>query len=234
MTTTDLLGVTIQIVDSKTFLSGYKNIFEDEIYSFDTNRKRPRIIDGGANIGLATLYWKKKFPNARITCFEPDPDIFEVLNRNIKQHVTSGVELVQKGLWKEEAVLKFKQDGKDGGHFSEFPADHEVAEEEVPVTRLVDYLHEPVDMLKLDIEGAEMEVLLDSSNHLDNVDNLFVEYHSYPGREQRLDELFSLLRESGFRVHLKPGVSRDRPFIDNNVRNGIENTVNIFSYKNEI
>jgi hypothetical protein len=128
-------------------------------------------------------------------------------------------------------VLDFDVDGKDGGHFSQFPAEHKIDSQEVPVVRLVPYLDGRIDMLKLDIEGAEVEVLLDASDHLDKVHHLFVEYHSYPKREQQLSELLEVLQEADFRYHLKPGVFSPRPFMEMSTYNGKDNNINIFAYR---
>jgi len=228
-TTTDLLGETAQVVDAASFLSAYRSIFEDEIYAFEPESERPRIIDGGANIGLATLYWKRQFPKSRITAFEPDPQVFEALKWNIESHGFNDVALVQKGLWCKETELAFQPDGADGGHVEVMS--HEVKNHMVPVTRLVPYLKDPVDLLKLDIEGAEVEVIQDAAGHLQNVRRLFVEYHSYIGEEQRVDVLLRVLREAGFRLHIQPELVADQPFIDRLASCGMDHRLNIFAYR---
>lgn len=230
-TETDLLGPPTQVIDVASFLSSYKPIFEDEIYAFETKREAPRIIDGGANIGLATLYWKRRFPEAQITAFEPGPQSFQALKKNVDSHDLKGVRLLQKGLWKCDGTIDFVMDGADGGHFDQFPAEHETDKQEVPVIRLAPYLDERIDMLKLDIEGAELEVLIDSQEYLDRVQNLFVEYHSYEEREQVLDKIINLIHNSGFRYHLKPEITAEQPFVDINPYNGMDNNINIFAYR---
>jgi hypothetical protein len=80
-TETDLLGPPTQINDAGSFRSDYKAIFEEEIYAFESEIEAPRIIDGGANIGLATLYWKRQYPEGQIMAFEPAPRAFESLKK---------------------------------------------------------------------------------------------------------------------------------------------------------
>ena len=227
---TGLLGKTTHIIDAASFLSAYRAIFRDEIYAFDPKTSAPRIIDGGANIGLATLYWKQHFPNASIVSFEPDPLIFRVLQRNIEEHQYGDVKLVQCGLWSEETELEFQSDGADGGHVNEVSS-QDATTHRVPVTRLSPYLKEQVDLLKLDIEGAEVEVLLSVAEDLKNVQRIFVEYHSYVGQEQRLDEMLSVLRNSGFRIHIMPELVADQPFIDRLESYGMDHRLNIFAYR---
>jgi hypothetical protein len=63
---------------------------------------------------------------------------------------------------------------------------------------LRDLLDSPVDFLKIDIEGAEYAVLKDCRDRLQNVRNLFVEYHAAPDEPQRLNEMLSWFSEAGF------------------------------------
>lgn len=231
---TSLLHRPVQYVDAASFLSAYHAIFEEEIYAFLPTNEPPTIIDGGANIGLATLYWKKRWPEAEITAFEPDPQVFEILEWNCKQHGYPDATLIQKGLWSEDSRLQFDPDGADAGHLEENHAAIEDAQEDavsVPVVRLVPFLDRPIDMLKLDIEGAETEVLLDCEGALDSVEHLFVEYHSYIDQEQRIDEVLHVLQNSGFRVHIQPELVADRPFVQRLESYGMDHRLNIFAYR---
>jgi len=223
-------------VDAASFLSAYRTIFEDEIYTFESVSDPPTIIDGGANVGLATLYWKQKWPKADIMAFEPDPQVFEVLEWNCEQHGHTDVDLIQRGLWSEDTTLQFQPDGADAGHLKEDPLtmDREKALSDtvsVPVVRLRPYLDQSIDLLKLDIEGAETEVLLDCEGALDTVEHLFVEYHSYIGQEQRIDEVLRVLREAGFRIHVQPELTSEQPFVKLQQDNSMDNRLNIFGYR---
>src|SRR5262245_55665784 len=64
---TDLLGVPITAVDSGSFVNTYAEIFQRELYRFHTDSAGPKILDCGANIGLAVIYFKRLYPHARIT-----------------------------------------------------------------------------------------------------------------------------------------------------------------------
>lgn len=225
-----MLGTPIQFVDAASLLSAHEAIFREEIYAFDAETSAPRIIDGGANVGLATLYWKRHFPEAEVIAFEPDPQVFEVLSNNIEAHGCSEVTLIQKGLWSEGGELTFQPDGADGGHIDGEPGEEETVHR-IPVTRLPPYLEAPTDLLKLDIEGAEVEVLLDTEEALANVERVFVEYHSYVDKRQRLAELIGVLQRSGFRVHIHPELVASQPFIDRLDSYGMDHRLNIFAYR---
>ena len=235
---TTLLDRPTRIVDAASFLSAYRAIFENEIYAFEPANDRPTIIDGGANVGLATLYWKNKWPKADITAFEPDPQVFEVLEWNCEQHGHTDVNLIQRGLWSEDTTLQFQPDGADAGHLKEDPSPMtgEKAQDDavsVPVVRLRPYLGQSIDLLKLDIEGAETEVLLDCEGALDAVEHLFVEYHSYIDQEQQIDEVLRVLRRAGFRIHIQPELVADKPFTQRLDSYGMDHRLNIFAYRNE-
>ncbi len=86
-------------------------------------------------------------------------------------------------------------------------------------------------MLKLDIEGAEIDVLADCASLLPNVRNLFVEYHSFASQPQRLNDLFSILGKAGFRVHLQTQFGSRQPLLARQVQLGMDLQLNVFAYR---
>jgi hypothetical protein len=64
--------------------------------------------------------------------------------------------------------------------------------------RLSSYLDEPVDFLKINIEGAEWEALADSGDRLQLVNEMVIEYHHLPGLPRTLHDILSLLHRQGF------------------------------------
>jgi len=200
-----LLNRPISVTDSFWFLHSLKEIFAEETYRFRSDVESPYILDCGSNIGLSVIYFKRLFPNARIVAFEPDPHICDLLKRNLMAFGYDDVVVEDKAIWCEATTLRFESSGSLSGRLTGFDATNGWDSPRVPVAtvRLRDYLHEPVDFLKIDIEGPEVEVLEDSADRLTNVENLFVEYHSDPEVEQQLDRLLSLLKNAGFRVYIK-------------------------------
>ena len=96
---TVLFDKRFEFVDGYGFLFLYDEIIEKEIYKFSTDNPAPYIIDGGANIGLSVLYFKRSYPNSRILAFEPDPDIFTVLEKNCRTFEFEGVERFDRARW---------------------------------------------------------------------------------------------------------------------------------------
>lgn len=225
-------GFKLVIPDSASFLFMYDEIFRTEIYKFKTNNQRPYIIDGGANIGLASIYFKKLYPNAEIVAFEPDPDIYDILETNITNHAFENIKLIKKGLWNEETILKFQVEGADSGIIDAFNKNDNTNIQNVSVTSLKPFLQKPVDFLKLDIEGSETVVLKDIAEDLGNVTRIFVEYHSFVGQEQTLNDIINVLKAANFRLYISsPGISSKSPFINLSVYRGMDMQLNIYGIK---
>lgn len=140
-----------------------KHEFEPVIELFRQHQFTPEfIIDGGANIGLTTLYLKRFYPNASVLAVEPNPANFSVLKKNIESNELTNCALLQCGLWSENAYL-------EGAH--ELPGDEwgfSVKKQEtltgvgIDGRTILSILSEHgwsrIDYLKLDIEGAEEEI----------------------------------------------------------------------------
>lgn len=227
-----LNGKKIEIADNASFKFMHKEIFKQEIYKFNCNKESPLIIDGGANIGLATIYFKQLFPKSKIIAFEPDKEIFELLKMNIGSFNLDRIELINKGLWHKNTTLPFTPEGADAGFITELYNSTE-GKEKVNVVSLKPYLKQNVDFLKLDIEGAETVVLQNIKDELDNVERIFVEYHSFVGKEQTLNELINILAEANFRLYVSsPGVSSKSPFVKISKYNNMDMQLNIYGFKN--
>lgn len=186
-------GLAIRYVDLLSVYMEYKDIVGQGIYSFEATNDRPRILDGGGYIGLSALTFKRKHSHARLTCFEPDPAMFEVLGHNLRSNGFGDVELVQAALAAGDGEVAFEPDQADGGRIGEGGG------EVVPTVRLSSYLDEPIDFLKLNIEGQELPVLQEAGDRLANVREMVLEYHGWADGEQRLGPILDLLDDRGFR-----------------------------------
>lgn len=227
--TTELSGSRVNFPDAKSFLFMYREIFEQQIYRFRAAALEPVILDCGANIGLSVLYFKKLFPGSRIVAFEPDPAVFSLLDGNVKAAGLNDVILKNQAVWSRTSELPFMADGADGGRV--VATDPEKVRQTVPAVRLRDFLAEKVDFLKLDIEGAETEVLSDCADRLTNISNLFVEYHSFADRPQTLSAIVGLLSNAGYRLHVHPPVTSPQPFYQREIHLGMDMQLNIFAFR---
>lgn len=194
-------GYTVRINDWPNFRVLTKDIFRRRIYHFEAHRTDPVILDCGANIGMATLYFKRVYPGARVISFEPDPAVFPLLAENVARNALTDVQLVQAALARENGSLSFYSDGKYGSCLASMlrtPPAPDWTATEVPTTRLRQYLGEQIDFLKMNIEGAEFDVLDDSADRLRMIREMVVEYHHLPLLPRTLHKLLSLLASQGF------------------------------------
>lgn len=194
---TKLIKADFQFIDSASFIYQYLEIFKKEIFFFQTNSHKPRIIDCGANVGVSVCFFKKIYPNSRISAFEPDPKIFKLLEKNTKTIANEGLKLHNSAVWDKKGSISFKQNDSDGGKICQS------GNTLVKTVRLSDFLNEKVDLLKIDIEGAEKVVLPSIEDQLSNVDKLFLELHVSPDDLQLLEDACSILRRNNFRYKIE-------------------------------
>ena len=191
----------VRVNDLPNFRILRKDIFERRIYHFESDHRSPRIIDGGANIGLSILYFKTMFPDARIVAFEPDPTILPFLGDNLAANGIDDVSLVEAALSGRSGEAVLHSDGKYGSSLhapTAAPAATTDSTYTVSCVRLRDYLTEPTDFMKLNIEGAEWDVLANSEDRLRSVRAMVVEYHHQPGLPRTLHRILELLDRCGF------------------------------------
>ncbi len=218
--------------DAASFYVTYQEIFIDRIYEYISKSENPIIIDCGANMGLSVLFFAKQNPNATIIAFEPEEPIYEILKKNINNYKLENVTVHKKAVWHKETTLEFFTDKGMGGSITNVYTNQVPTVIETIV--LKDFLHQKIDFLKMDIEGAEYIVLKSCGSLLQNIQNIFVEYHSFINEEQHLDDLLLLLKQNGFRYHLKQSFSRTTPFTDRFLAcENMDLAINIFAYKEE-
>lgn len=226
-TNTPFRGRTLAIVDACTYRLGLKEIFGKGIYEFRTPKPDPYILDCGANIGLSVLYFKMLYPAARVVAFEPDPHIFRALQSNVAAFGLAAVDLRQAAVWVNNGMIDFKTEGGFSGRIQPGAA----GTLEVPAVRLRDYLGVPVDFLKLDIEGAEFDVVRDCADRLANVERMFIEYHAECAKPQRFDELLAIVRKAGFRYQIHEAYVAPKPFLERPPMMGMDLQLNVFCFR---
>lgn len=224
----ELYGFPMRFADALTFIHGGEEIFSKQIYMFETQKENPLIVDCGANIGLSVVFFKRIFPKAKIVAFEPDKQLFSILKMNIEKY--KDVELFDKAVWINNGTIDFQQEGGFSGRIPKIGDITNIVK--VPSVRLKDIINKPIDMLKIDIEGAEYEVIKDCADVLNFVDKIFIEYHSHIDEPQKLDELLSIIRNAGFRYHIQEAYTRNKPFVDKELMLGMDLQLNIFGYRN--
>jgi FkbM family methyltransferase len=179
---------------------------------------KPRfIIDAGANVGYASVYFANRYPEAKITAVEPEASNVAILRENIATY--PNINLVQAGLWYQNMLLIIGNPEGEKWLFQvkEADNDQELSADCIQAVTITDLLTaagtDQIDILKMDIEGAEKEVFAHSQEWLDKVGMIVVELHdnlkpgcsetfyqaiaNHPFSEYRQGENVFLVREVG-------------------------------------
>jgi FkbM family methyltransferase len=200
-------GWTVRFFDYKTLVALFQEIFLAAPYRLPVKSSRPTIVDCGANIGLSVLYFKRRFPRARIIAFEPDPEAFKLLKENVLGNRLNHVELHEAAVGRSEGEVDFYSDTHLRGslHASMIAKESLQAQRTVRMVRLSTFITDAVDILKLDIQGAEGFVIEDliGTSALRSVRALIMEYHHHldPGIPT-LGSVLRQLEESGFEYQI--------------------------------
>jgi FkbM family methyltransferase len=220
----------LEVPDAMSFLWQQKEIFADDFYYFETKSSQPVIFDCGANVGMSVLYFKKLYPQARIVAFEAEPEIAALLSKNLKTNSISDVEIIAKAVWTDENGIWFGSEAADSSSIYSTAEKKKIAS-----VRLKEFLLKEthIDFLKMDIEGAETQVLADCRDALGHVENLFVEFHSYIGNPQGLAEVVKIFEENGFRYYIDTNQHRLKPFTNHRYRGNdiMDLQLNIFGWR---
>lgn len=222
--TVELLGRPFRIADGMSFFYSYREIFVEGIYKFATSSTAPRIIDCGSNYGTSILHFKSVYPAAQITGIEADPYIFPLLRENCS-HLD--VQLLQRAVSHNHEPVEFSSLGADVGRAGH-PLPEHTTTTKVPSIMLDDLIDGHVDYLKIDIEGVEGPSIM-ACTKLSQVDQMFVEYHSFGDSDQVLGPLLNHLTVHGFRYYIHEQFCSPRPLIEQQERLGMDLQLNIFA-----
>lgn len=186
------------------------NVIAEEIllrreYHFNSHSDAPLVLDLGANIGLATYYVRRMCKAARVICFEPNPATFALLQENVSSNGWDDVTLYQAAIATHDgtADLTFDTEVPLAASLVPRSAFQESCKVSVQTLGLSAFLQEPVAFLKMDIEGAEADVLESCEGKLGLVENIFVEVHPVPGEcPSLLWRVLGVLEREGFMTHV--------------------------------
>ncbi|HEY0054498.1 MAG TPA: FkbM family methyltransferase [Pedobacter sp.] len=127
------------------------------------------LVDAGANIGLATLFINSHFPNLKCICIEPGRDNYTLLLKNLEASDTNAI-CKNAALWHKNEFLALDHNFRDGKEWSLTVNDHTDAKKDIQGITLnqliVEHDLETIDILKIDIEGAERYILNKDLNDL--------------------------------------------------------------------
>ena len=167
------------LIDDHTQLLAFKDVFLDEDYRVGRDIAPRVIVDLGSNVGASLIYFRLRYPHARLIGVEADPVTFKRLQRNVAQF--DGIEVVNVAVAREGGTMQFLRYSGSSWANSLIPlwgpANISVPVKAISLDDLFDdYELTSVDLLKMDIEGAEWQVL-PYFRQLDKVRTIIGEIH---------------------------------------------------------
>ncbi len=196
-------------IRSQADKSVMKEIFElreyKDIEPIIKSAKYP-IVDAGAQAGFFCLYCRALNPRVKIFALEPDENNLEVLEDNLNLNNITDVEIVPGALAGKNGLRDFYISNDTHNHSLFKVLTPQINQKnKVKAYSLADFLLEQgidkVSLLKLDIEGAEYEVL-QNFNDWHKIDNLILEYHDFG--EFYHSQLENLLQKNGYKIKITP------------------------------
>jgi FkbM family methyltransferase len=165
-------------------LNVFRQVFLDRDYELppglidETIEPPALIVDAGANIGLSALFFAKTFPGVDILAIEPDAANFALLVQNVAD--CPKITPVRAALWWRHESLEVRDRGTGFWGLHVAPTASQASA--IPVVTMDDVIndHAPdgcVSLLKLDIEGAESEVLQNADGWISSVRGIVAELH---------------------------------------------------------
>ena len=142
------------------------------------------VVDIGANIGYYTLLAARLVgQKGTVYAFEPEPDNYEILIRNINANEFNNVVAVRKGIYKDTGKISFNIGEYSGAHSLFNPYSSIINTIEIETITLDDFFIDKspvIDVIKIDVEGAEMTVLLGMHRMIHENQNIIIITEFYP------------------------------------------------------
>lgn len=216
--TQQIFGFNVSAYSYNTLMFLFKEIFVSKDYFFISENKTPKIIDCGANIGMSILYFKFIYPDCSILAFEPNPRAYYLLKKNIEHNNLKNVELHNLALLDKINKIDFYV-----GNESDILLASTIKERggekviKIQTQKLSSYMNDVVDLVKIDIEGSEIQVLKDlvETNKINNSKNYIIEYHhKINNNKSTLSSFIKPFEESGFDYNIKSSFNKIGAFQD--------------------
>jgi FkbM family methyltransferase len=205
------LGIFHEVWDHERYTAG----------SLSAVARGGTVVDIGAHIGLFSVFASRKLHAQRMISAEPDPANFELLSRNISaNHVESAI-LVKAAVAGESGERRIYNNQSNTGGHSFYPRG--ASSRPVRTVSLTELFKSSgvseCSLLKMDCEGAEMEVLENAPDELlSSASAISLEYHLDVYLPERLEKFQKRMQSLGFLLEVRP--TSKTPGILRGVRRG--------------
>lgn len=198
-------GVKIWFGHSASELSSYIEIFVKKEYEIDPDfmaREDDIVFDIGANVGLYAIKQAQRAKNGRIFAFEPNPYAFARLKKNIEANNLKNIISFNNAIYSKRCKLGIGFCTSSTRTSIRLKGDtvQRLVIEAVPLDEIVrEWEIKHINLMKIDVEGAELEVLKGAKQSLEITEKIVMECHSEQLKQQTED----FLLEKGFNVKLE-------------------------------
>lgn len=202
---------TVSLSNFIPYRLNYMEFFVQGKFSRCTDHQYGLVVDVGANAGVFTEYMLSRGYAQEVVAVECDSIALKDLQRNFKR--TKNVTIIPKALHYSEDPITFYQFTENPvvsttlspdrivGHGAGLQSDNILTVDTVTLEQLVN-TYGTIDLIKIDIEGAEYEILFQAKDEVfSHINHLMVECHFFEeGYKQRFDKLKNRLSTLGYIV----------------------------------
>ncbi|MFT6895172.1 MAG: FkbM family methyltransferase [Algoriphagus sp.] len=198
----------------------FEEIFLKGEYIFKSTKAEPVIFDCGSNIGMGILFFKIIYPNAKITGFEANPEVFEILKTNISNLNMNDIQVHHLALYDQDTEITFYTGNSSESLLGSINSNRGGKKAVlVKAKKLSEFLktHSEIDLIKIDVEGAEWNIIQDlvQSSSLRKCHQYLIEFHlNLPELEGKLSEFLEYFEAQGYLYNIRGDFGRVGEFQD--------------------
>jgi len=172
----------ITLRSGTTDIATFEQVFIAGEYDLPLHGEDPKfIIDGGANVGCASVFFAQRYPTAAIYAVEPENSNFKVLTLNAQHY--RNITPIEAAVWNEDAFVEIANPLDEKWSYR-VQSSSRTSPSRVRAVTIASLIEEAgvdrVNILKLDIEGAEIEVFdAKCKGWIDRIDIIVIELHDW-------------------------------------------------------
>jgi FkbM family methyltransferase len=177
-----------------------KLVLVNREYDVQANKLPQIILDAGANIGCASIWFANKYPDAKIISIEAQQENFELLKENVFPY--KNIIPIHAAIWNESGIfLDIElEDGKYQDGFTVKETNKNGSVKSITIDKIMqDFNLERIDILKMDIEGAEKEVFEKPEKWINKVGTILIELHERK-KKGCLKNFYAVINEMNFNI----------------------------------
>lgn len=161
----------------------FEQVFCEQQYNYGhlLKNKKGWIIDAGANVGMAAIYFSNLYPDAKIICLEPDGDNFNLLKKNTKNY--SNITTLHAALWHKSEILNITNKSEKSAGYMIGSANGNTSDQiksKTVIELMEEFKMNDIALFKIDIEGSEKELFeYGAQAWLPKCDTIITELHDW-------------------------------------------------------